>query len=304
MNNLTRQNTLWPQEENHSFTISNKILADCIGIGSGASRGISGFNYGKGLGSALLSYFTAQALSFSRLPFCEDRIYSHYMTHRNNFDDEVLSEIDIEAVKEITDELRQLYEHTQNKLKEAKLSKVRLKRNIHLSGSNINGYANNEANYAAGIIELVEASKKLGQSTVKIEMDTLNSYTDSQGDYSHLGDVVIETEIDAEDILYCSNLVDQNGVTKLVESAEWVVVNKSPTGVIELPIEAISYDQVNIQFKGEMTQKRAESFLERHIPFVLRGIDPFPPSYGDYGRVHTWKKKISKWLMRDNVAGF
>jgi len=115
---VTRQNDYWPRfsSVDHKYYINNDMLADCIGIGSGSlhrSDRVSGFNYGKGLGYALLTYFVSQALGFRRLPFFEDRIYSRYI---NNDGQKILEnslQLNENDIYEIVEEVKNIYLHTQ-----------------------------------------------------------------------------------------------------------------------------------------------------------------------------------------------
>lgn len=295
----TRQNDYWLQQKDidHKYYIQNDILSDCIGIGSGSGitgdKNVSGFNYGKALGYALLAYFSSQSLGFARLPFFEDRIYAQFIDRDDEQLKQLFLKLDVQTVKEINTELRAIYDHTQEKLKHAGLKKVNLVRNIRFNNQD-------DKNYGFGFYRLIEAAKKLGHDHINLEMDILNSFTDNLGEYCHLNDVVIQHSVNAEDILYCSNLVGRDGVSELVEHNEWVVINRSPTGVVKLPINSFKINDSHVISATPITDEQASDFMNRHSPFVFRGVNYFPPQYGTYGKKYSWKKRLAYWLIRDN----
>lgn len=290
----TRQSEYWPRHSNleHRYCIKNTILADCIGIGSGTINRpdrVSGFNCGKGLGYAYLTYFVSQALGFRRLPFHEDRYYGRFIEafHRQNAKNYL--HLDADDIHEIVEEVKLVYQHTQKKLKEASLTKVKLKRRI----------AANETGYAQTIMKLKDCAELLGLETIEFEMDTLNSFSDD-GTYGHLADVTIEHEFPAEDILYCSNLVKSSDTSLLVESGEWVVLNRSPTGVVEFPVKSIRYDKNNWDYKTVLTKESAERFFAEYVPIEYRNVSNFEKPYGNQGYIMSTRKKIAKWLLSNN----
>lgn len=293
---VTRQNDHWPRfsSVDHKYYINNEILVDCIGVGSGSmyrSDRVSGFSYGKGLGYALLTYFVSQALGFRRLPFFEDRIYCEYIYNdrlnilKNSYQ---LNENDI---CEIVEELNDIYQHTQKKLKEAGLSTVKLRREI----------ASNGTGYAETIMKLKDCAQLAGRNTLLFEMDTLNSFGD-EGAYKHLSDVTIEHEFPAKNILCCSNLVESKSSRDLdlMETGEWIVINRSPTGLVELPVEAIRYDLKNWNNKNAIDLESAETFLSNNLPMKHRNVTYFEENYGTQGRAMRMRKKIARWLLSNN----
>ncbi|HGZ7313827.1 TPA: hypothetical protein ACOL2D_003193 [Vibrio parahaemolyticus] len=291
---VTRQTKYWPRNSSldHKYYIKNEMLADCIGIGSGSRNRpnrVSGFNYGKGLGYAYLTYFVSQALGFRRLPFHEDRFYGKYIHKKHWHNSENALVLDADDIHEIVEEVKLIYQHTQKKLKEASLTTVKLRREI----------AANETGYAETIIKLKDCAELLGRETIQFDMDTLNSFGD-EGAYKHLADVTIEHEFPAEDILYCSNLVESKDGRDLMESGEWVVINRSPTGLVELPVGSIKYDSNNWGNKHEITHESAESFFSRYKPLEYRNVTYFEESYGTQGYIMSIRKKISKWLLSNN----
>ena len=291
---VTLQNKYWPRNSSlgHKYYIKNEILSNCIGIGSGSMNRpgkVSGFNYGKGLGYAYLTYFVSQALGFRRLPFHEDRFYGKYIQEAHRHLSEKFLELGTDEIHEIVEEVKQIYQHTQKKLKEASLTTVTLRREIAANGTG----------YAETIIKLKDCSELLGRETIQFDMDTLNSFGD-EGEYKHLADVTIEHEFPAEDILYCSNLVESIDGIDLMESGEWIVINRSPTGLVEFPVSSIKYDSNNWDRGNKITHESAESFLSRYKPLEYRNVTYLEESYGAQGYIMSIRKKISKWLLSNN----
>lgn len=291
---VTRQNEHWPSYsgEDHKYYIKNKILTDCIGLGSGAinrPERVSGFNYGKGHGYSLLTYFVSQALEFRRMPFFEDRFYSKYIEKNRRPASTSIFQVSTDDIHEIVEEVNVIYQHTQKKLEEASLSTVNLRREIAANGTG----------YAETLIKLKECAQFLGKETIQFEMDTLNSFGD-EGGYKHLADVTIEHEFLARDVLYCSNLIESESGSNLMESGEWIIINRSPTGLVELPISSIKYDSKNWSDKNKITAKSAENFYLNHIPIEYRNVTYLEKSYGTQGKFMSLRKKISKWLVSNN----
>ncbi|HHA1671508.1 TPA: hypothetical protein ACOEF8_003530 [Enterobacter roggenkampii] len=294
MNNytFTKQNDLFPTIDNrYRFYINDDLLYDCIGIGRNCShdpKRVTGFNAGKQFGYALLTYFTTRALNIHRIPFCEDRIYCNYFNNHSNYDN-ILSEIDIDRMESICNEINKLYQNTQSHLKEKSIDHVYL-------GRKISGIGGKNSCYAKSIIEMKRAAEITGLTSLKIEMDTLNSFSD-EGGYS--GDIFLEMKIPAKDIFYCSNLIaNRSGKSETVETGEWVVLNRSPTGVVKLPISSIHIDYSNWKEIPPMTTQDAKIVLENYSPFVIRELYRTEPTYNP-NRIHTsLKGRFLSFLLK------
>jgi len=290
--NLTQQSRHW-NEDSDGYTIQNQLLATCIGLGSSCNGAfnIRGFNAGKETGYALLAYIAQRAIGFYRMPFFEDRVYHNHRRCAKAAVDKLVSDIGETTINDAISELKTLYSHTQEKLSQAGLETVRLRRNVEIR---------QDSNYAYGLIQLARASKTLKRKEVSFEMDILNSFTDSISEYGHRADVVIEYEVPAEDVLYCSNLVNHEGRSRLVETREWVVMNRSSTGVVTLPVDALRYDSKHVQETSGLSVEHAQDFMERHSPFVYRRAEEGEPILGTYGLKHSLKKRVALWLLKDN----
>ncbi|MGP2862769.1 hypothetical protein ACTVMW_11710 [Serratia bockelmannii] len=245
------------------YIVQDPLLSDCIGMGRANSANYSrvqGFNCGKDFGYALLIYFTSRALNISRIPFCEDRIYNGFH-FRNKHEDEILLSLDEERVNEICSEIREIYKHTQRCLQQAGLDNVKLRR--ELSGQNTSTYIEH-------LMLRKAASETLGKDHLHIEMDSLNSFGDAS---EYLGLISLQLEIPAKDILYCYKLIESEHTKSwLVEPGEWVVLNRSPTGVVKLPTSSVLVrdDKEYDNLLKKMDSTFAENYLSKNSPLVLR----------------------------------
>ncbi len=243
--------------------VRDPLLSDCIGMGranSGDYSRVQGFNCGKDFGYALLTYFASRALNIPRMPFCEDRIYNGFHL-RNKHEDEILFSLDEERVNEICREIIEIYIHTQRCLQQAGLDSVNLRRELR---------GKHTSEYIESILVRKVASETLGKDHMHIEMDSLNSFGDA-GEY--LGTISLQLEIPAKDILYCYKFIEsKNTKSWLVEPGEWVVLNRSPTGVVKLPTSSVLVrdDKWYHELLNEMDSNIAENYLSKNSPLALR----------------------------------
>lgn len=267
---VTKQIDLFKDGAAHRFEIKDDLLYDCIGFGRGHSYDqtrVTGFNCGKYFGYALLTYFVAQALNIWRLPFCTDRVYSKFY-RRGEYEEGILRALDTQRVQSICDELKALYEHTQQQFKDRSIGVVSIRRELKML----------DPGYVECIVHLKRAAEVLGIDEVCVEMDTLNSYGD-EGAY--LGAVALELEVPVCDVLYCSSTVaDRVGQSFTVESGEWVVINRSPSGIVKLPTSSIKVRSDLFTAPEPLSTEEAKRFIERYSPVVLRLPALTPPKYG------------------------
>lgn len=291
--NLTLQEDYWSyKSKENKYCINSELLRLCIGPGS-LQDSFIGFNKDKCTGYALLAYFCSVALGFRRLPFCEDRIY---FANQNKIEyPDIVRNLDECEIQKIVDELKKIYSHTQDKLKAAKLTTVKLRRHIAIEKKADDPYCKTDDSYAERIIQLKKSAEAIGQKYIEFEMDVLNSY--GEEGYDYLADVTIEHEFMAEDVLYCSNLVgDQNG-SPLMEAAEWVVVNRSSTGVVKFPASSIKYDKKNITDKSKMSKAGHREQLSKHMPIIYRTFDKPTFNGARFGKKMRIRKKIARWIV-------
>lgn len=281
----THQGVVWPthpkpdekwQEANERiakqrFQIEDELLYSCITYGDGLEKSVlPGFTCTKGLGYALLVFFARRALDIYRFPFSEDRKLSETLNRVNEVTlHQALDGLTGSRIDAITEELNALYQHGQALLQGADLEQVVLTR--RLQNEMINHYQ--EGNYAEQMIRLKLAAEHFGFDTVQVEMDTLNSYGDDGG-YGHYPVALTQT-LDARDVLYCSQFIasrknNDSMRTAAVETGEWVMINRSPTGVVDIPASAIEYNPGHVQASFSISETEHQKFFERYHPAVLR----------------------------------
>lgn len=299
---VTRQCEIFRNLPNDKkFHISDDLLFDCVGLGCGnihSSDRVQGFNFGKGDGYALLTYFAASALNFRRFPFCEDRVYAGYIGDKLQIAN-TLSKLSESRINCIVEEVRALYEHTQAALSEHGLKEVQLRREIkhqsqHLSIREASG------SYAENLVMLKESCDILQKADFEIEMDTLNSFGDEGAYFS---EVALELSIPAKDILYCSALVgNRDGHQPTMESGEWVVINRSPTGVVNLPVSSLVVRRDMWKRTKPISHDEAEKFIESYRPIVFRPFLKEERFYRSYGYRPSVRSVIAnqllKWVLR------
>ncbi len=215
----------------------------------------TGMSSGKGLGTALLTYFVKKMLNIHRLPFCEDRHFSNDFTGTNTSNKiNILNKLSEVEIQNITKELNIIYEFTQDSLHDVEY-KI-LSRRVHNS---------TKTNYGDLLYKLKKYSEILGEEYIEVNMDILNSFSDgnSYGRYP----IKLELKIPKKNILYCHKFMDKD----IVESGEWVVINDSPNGIVQIPISSIKIDDEN-SFKDislPTDVNAAQDFLNRYKGFSL-----------------------------------
>ncbi|WP_236720697.1 hypothetical protein [Serratia marcescens] len=209
---------------NKKYNVTNKLLARCIGTGrlKGEVRcHFSGFNGRKHIGYVLLTLFLRRV--FSPTVLSHERIFDRFR-HYERESLEIYNSLNDCDLNEIFQEVQEIYEHTQYHLNGIGGNSVLLGRKL-------------QGEYADKIISLKKSAEMSGINSVSIEMDVLNSFNDNDEYY---GRVQLLLDIPISDILYCHNLIDSEHVScMLVEPHEWVVINRSPTCVVSVPISSI-----------------------------------------------------------------
>lgn len=298
---VTRQDKYWPTrsenetellEKEDRYYVKNSILANCMGqedLPSCEEERIWGFRREKSDGYALLTYFVSQALNFRRLPFYEDRLYARYKDENDRKASKKVFNITQADVDEISKEFKEIYNHTQEKLKSAGLTKIKLRREIYDDGTG----------YTKKLLEVIKCTESINKETVSFEMDMINSYGD-QGAYTHNSVVTIKHEVPASDILYCSNLVGIEGTNDFVETGEWVVLNRSLNGIVEIPLDSINYDKKYFTNKGWVPPSNPEKFISDNVWLKYRNICYFEMGDEKRGTAVSLKRYISRWLMKNN----
>lgn len=298
---ITRQSVLFPvyyqdgetweerqkRVQDMQYVVKDDLLYACIGwineIDSG--KKIAGMRQSKWtVGYVVLLMALREAFDLHRFPFCEDRILSDLVLARSSVAEEflkLLPELTSERITELTHEVAQLYHHTQHQLEKANVKTVRLRRRLYDTSDKWVSYHNNDVEYAKTFVALKHAAELLGLSHVEVDLDTLNSFGDDGG-YAHFP-VELTLEVPANDVLYCANLIANRNKDEEhydltnrgdVEEGEWVVINRSPTGVMKIPTDAIKVDDKWIELRQWLKSKDrnwAKKFLAEYSPVKLRG---------------------------------
>ncbi|MEI1679981.1 hypothetical protein V8P49_01995 [Acinetobacter baumannii] len=273
MNNfhVTFQSKYFKKED--QYKVKNQFLKRCLGYGDNDLRG---FSWGKGVGYAFLTFFTEQALSFRRLPNHIDRIWSEPSFPRTNLKE--FNDLTSDEINEIIEEVRTIYSHTQLKLQEKELDEVRVIRRIRFKEDYPSGfYSGPLRNHAQLLFDLKLAAEYVGQDSIQIEMDILNSF----GEGAYFGPISIYAKIKSEDVFYCHDLLDL-GEDNL-ESGEWVIINRDPKGIVTIPVTWIQAEQ-----KHDLATPIFESRDEAHELLNNSHLFRFPRQRG---WTNQWVKK-------------
>lgn len=284
---ITSQNVLFPvySQKNEKWTemmerrramqfhINDELLASWIGWVTQTSddKKIHGFRQSKhSCGYIMLCIFVRHALEIYRYPFYEDRIIAsiHQGSEIGRELESCIASIGKNRFSAIADELLALYAHTQNRLAENSLQKVTLTRKISIQNSGIFG---RQVDYGHGLYKASQAARILGEKTILLDMDMLNSFGDDDG-YAGMP-VTLTLDVPVQDVLYCSNLIastNEKDIRGDTEPGEWVVINRSPTGVVEIPIDAVAINEKAIQAMPQMPERAAREFLKSYSPLHIR----------------------------------
>ncbi len=254
-------------------------------------------------GYVLLTFLTRQALGLYRFPYCEDRILSGYMPD----DDKVsfaklIQTLSPDRVNKLVDETRALYTHTQRYLSEAGLKTITLGRRLYCQTDTMLA----RADYGHVFVALWQSAKTLGLKEIEVEMDSLNAFGDD-GAYLHYP-IEMRLVVPAEDILYCTNLVVNREKPEgsfrergAGESGEWQVINRSPTGVVTLPVDAIHVDDEKLRpWDRYKDPHHARSFLDKYMPAYVEPTKGrrLTNRYSGRGYTHTaWGRICGAWDM-------
>lgn len=250
------------------FHIKDDILLACLGLGGNGNnrKYITGFSRKKDNGYALLIHFLYKALNFKRFSLCEDRVYAE-ISKDDSFS-LLLKSLGVGGIEKIIEEVQSIYEFTQKKLQEQGIKTVSLKREIQ---NIILPDGKTGLGYGETLLMLKKSCERLDITTTEINMDTLNSFGDEKEAYK--SPIYLELDINSTDIFCCSRLIGDRSSTSTMESGEWLVINKSPNGLVEIPVSSIKYREnlwneekykrcQNLPF--ELSKEKAEEFLERY----------------------------------------
>lgn len=210
------------------YKFRNNILEGLIGryVNLDKNLTIQGFTYAKGIGTTILTYLVKSAFNIHRFPLWEDRHFTKELHTCMNGHDKLKqvfeNDIFLEYHDDIIEEIKEIYSYTQSFLNEE-----------YKDQNYVKLYRNLEGEYAAILLQLKNQAIIENKTTIKISTDILNSFTDNPGTYGK--DVHIEIDVPKQDVLYYANIFDYG----VMESEEFVILNNSKDGLIEIPVERI-----------------------------------------------------------------
>lgn len=254
---VTRQHELFKTFK--KYEVKHPFLCKCLGDGNRSGGDIQGFRNYKGDGYIFLTYFVEQALGFRRYPFYSDRVVSSntILPAINQFNNLTTEDID-----SIIEEVKNIYEHVQNALRITGLDKVKLIRRIKNEKTDESFHA--ECGQATHLYQLKIAAELLNLNTVQVEADILNSF----GEGAYQGEISLYAEINPTNIFYCHELVNLSAPNQHLETGEWVVLNRDPRGIINLPIKWIQEPKFSHSYEPFISIEDAKKILEN--PSILR----------------------------------
>jgi hypothetical protein len=289
--------------ENQQFIIQDEILKAALMWSTRLSSGeyMHGVWHSKqSTGYALLTFLVREALGLYRFPYCEDRILSGPIPASSKVSIKTLiPDLTPDRVNKLVEETRNIYFHTQKRLSDIGLKTITLGRRLYCA----TGPSLSFGGYGHTMIAAWQSAKTLGLDTIEINMDSLNQFGDD-GAYAHYP-IALHLSIPASDVLYCSNLIksiespesgfsDRGG-----ESGEWQIINRSPTGAITIPIEAIHFDENKLRpWDYYKDPHNAHKFLNDYTPIHIRAIQPSAGSYLYTGMGYkqtAWGRVCSAW---------
>lgn len=237
--NYLNQSELFNQQSD-GFAISNLLLRACIGHSIQPNTN-DFLNYSHGFqdeknsaGYVVLCGLLADALGIHRQAGYEDRILRapslstrQELNHWHDFIQQNWND----AVQDLS----RLYHHVQCKLTEKfKNNDLFLKRKI------------TSKKYIQSIKAQYDLAVGQGKETVCIDMDLLNSYL-SLSDTGYGSRCFIQHQVALSDVLYCHSLIlpHRSGKQAIypedTEEGEWVIINRSSNGLVQLPVHAVHF---------------------------------------------------------------
>jgi len=300
------------------FEIEDDVLYSLITYGDGLSRPhsrIPGFTWNKGVGYGVLAFLASRALNLYRLPFMPDRVFCDLPWGMRDSAPlvELLNALTPAKVEGIAAEIRALYAHTQTMLASAGLREVILTRRLYDDDERS---MNRLPNYATQLVRRKLIAEHHGRPNIKFEMDTLNSFGDDGG-YSHYP-VTLEFRVPAPDVFYCANLIasrddldDERFADQkhAVEPGEWVVINRAPDGIVELPASQVhvNFDRFEDRFRPTTDWLRSQDIEDS--PIVLRQLANLrnEDRYWGFGFEPKWHQRVSGavgGMIRGAIRGY
>ena len=220
--------------------LTSELLSACIGNGSHVEpyRFITGFSDKKRNGYAILLRLMSMALNVNDEPVDDDRIFTRYRKEVNAF----IASLNKTQLNEIVGELMKIHLHLQGILNAAGVTHIKLRREIgpkelprhKINVVTLSSHFSERLAYSDLLMLYKSAADLIGKEKIPLHMDVLNSFTDTNNKGGY-GSISIELSIPAEDVLY-TYLMFPSGK---MEGEEWIIMNRSLTGIVEIPLSSI-----------------------------------------------------------------
>jgi hypothetical protein len=265
---VSRQSELFQDCE--KYKVKSEFLKRCLAFHNGFDGHLAGFAWDKMDGYVFLTFFTEEALGFRRYPYFADRVCGEHNIKESAF--KIFNALSDKEISEIIEEVRCIYDHTQAALKKVDIKTVNVTRAIGRNEQSLS-YGKNKYDYeqirredasqAQKLYTLKKAAEFMQIDEVKCEMDSLNSF----GENEYHGVIQLNATINASDIFYCYELLEIEGYN--LEKKEWVVINKDPKGLVNIPIRTIeAYEKHD--FLEPFFENDDDANVLLNSPFVLR----------------------------------
>lgn len=269
------------------YCIRDPLLAACIGWAHDYPdyEFMEGFSQRKGFGYQLLVEIVSNLFDIRRFPSHEDRIFNNYkLPHDKKYVlmiERFMESLNDSKCELMHNELLSIYNHTQNTLKAIGTKILLLQRSIH-------------SEYCEKVLVFKAAAEMLGKDKVPVDMDVLNSFSDSIG-LSAYGDVTFRLKIPTEDILY-SHLMITNETNRMsMEGEEWIVINRSRTGIVDICITDIFLDksEEKKESEDEIFLKKVKSRMSTDFARELFSCDPCEVWRYPYKHINSFLHQIN-----------
>lgn len=284
-------------------------------------------------GVQMLTYLSKILFNIQRLPLFEDRSIAlidkdddFFELLKENKDNDLNIEIINSKLEELKKDFLSLYEDTQKRIEEKfkeefeeqekngeekhiLLSRRIIKENDfikHLEKNNSYSshiYSNTTYNCEPDLCTIYNYVKeqKNNNKNINIQMNILTSWAQNTADY--YGIIKFEKKVNPKDIIFFTYKDDFSGP---IESNEYIVLNRSATGIISFPAEDIDIRLDKIKYvKTEINSVTIKDnyLCSWRTPQIIQYV-PYMPPYNKHGKslglwemlweTYRYYKKISK----------
>lgn len=258
------------------FEFENKQLHSALSWSSGDIGADEGFRagYARHKGGAAYLYLVTclrRAFGITRLPGFEDRLVIEALKRPEGRD--YMAELTDDEIARGAAEILRLWRFTQDRLP---AGPFRFRRNVRVGLDDSPG----ASAYACEIWRRKLQADAANVPSFDVEFDTFSGYT-CCGNVNY-GQLQVEIEVAAEDILYLGDVVEN------AETGEWVILNRDPRGIVRILADGVTCS-VPID-----VSRRSPSQHDYRVPYM-----PPPPYFNGrirHGRFTRLGLMIDGWL--------